>query len=334
MVAHAPHSGKGPEEVQHWWKQLSKLIQRSGQNRHVVAFLDANAQPLQEEPYVGQTGDMTTNFCGHAFNELLRDCDLFLLSTFCHLHNGPLETWTANSGKTASRIDFIALSLHLRNLDLSSYVDFNLDSGVSGLDHNAATLRLRGVIAAAPPKVKRPSFDHDKILHATPAQWSQFFADWPSIPWQTDPSTHAAIVEHELHQRLERVFPTTSRRKRNTLDFQPETWKLFAEKARLRRVLSAHPKGRLAMSSLRDDAQLQAVPTKLMTYALRIAFTWKTYKSKQRELQSRLQHDRALHLHGLRDQLSGATRSDVLRRLRPRQEKKGPWKTASSSRTA
>lgn len=55
-------------------------------------------------------------------------------------------------------------------------------------------------------KPSKPKFDRKKIAEATEIQWRHFFDKWPKIPWHVDPTTHAAILEKEIVNRLEQHF--------------------------------------------------------------------------------------------------------------------------------
>ena len=92
VVAHAPHSGKGQVEVETWWKSYTKHVQAFSSGRQTVVFIDANAQPVCDPPHTGDLCASDTNYCGQVFNGFLRDCGLFLPSTFAQFHQGHHDT--------------------------------------------------------------------------------------------------------------------------------------------------------------------------------------------------------------------------------------------------
>ena len=146
-VAHAPHSGKGNRHVSDWWISLARILKQYSTGRYCILFIDANAQPTEDKPHVGENADTQTNVCGKAFNECLRSHNLFLPATYPDMHTGPHDTWQANTGHGQARIDFIALPLDWLHLGVQSHVNLNIDSGVAGLDHNAVQVSLTGIIS-------------------------------------------------------------------------------------------------------------------------------------------------------------------------------------------
>ena len=64
-VAHAPHSGKGTAILQHWWKQLTVLLQRYAKNNHVIMMMDANAQ---QKPLSSQISSSQISRVGSLFH--------------------------------------------------------------------------------------------------------------------------------------------------------------------------------------------------------------------------------------------------------------------------
>ena len=115
----------------------------------------------------------------------------------------------------------------------------------------------------------------------------------------------------------------TTRRKRNTLQFDNSTWKLFAERARFRRALSAHKKAHeslllhSALQQWRNGYPLLPYSRAPLCYALRISFVWRKYKLLHGELHKALLRDRAQHLQGLCSQLDNASKKDIMSKLRP-----------------
>lgn len=142
-------------------------------------------------------------------------------------------------------------------------------------------------------------------------------------PLADRPEFTRCIVESELHQRLEQVFPVTSKRKRNSIQFGTHTWKLFAERQRLRKVLSAHRLGHerlLLYNSLcawRRDEVMKPVQRSVIQYILRMAFVCRHYKRLHGDLQYAIQDDRAQHLKTFCATLDNATKGDIMQKLRP-----------------
>ena len=216
--------------------------------RKVHLCIDANTQLPEQLPNVGSYGPNSAGEDLHPFHNLLHAQELFVPSTFEHIHTGESCTWTSNDGICSKRLDYIAIPMAWSTMALSTFVDYDIHSGVGGIDHFALCMQLDGLLCRTHKRVTPIQFDRSLLAHATTEQWQSFFARWPTVAWNTDPTTHAGIIEDELQRRLVAHFPKTGHKKKNTLQFSRTTWKLFQERNRLRKLLTGHGRAILALT--------------------------------------------------------------------------------------
>lgn len=205
---------------------------------------------------------------------------------------------------------------------MQSYVEADIHAGAGGIDHTAVCLEVDALFGRHQPAATRPRYDRQKIQQATEQQWRDFYKSWPHVPWTTDPTTHAHLLEREICTRLEAHFPEDKRQRRSSLQFSDNTWTIFKHRNQLRKALKAHPQ---AINALLQTKALQIWQrtynisegtTREIVYALRIANVWQHYKALQKALHKTIREDRAHHLTKLHEPLQKANRSDVLRLLK------------------
>lgn len=137
---------------------------------------------------------------------------------------------------------------------------------------------------------------------ATPEQWDAFYQHWPDIPWTTPPTIHADILNREIQQRLAEHFPIDRNRTRRGIIFSSSTWRIHAERGRIRKILTAHGKAYISLRlhcALRlwtSGLSQKQVNIKMISYALKIAATYILHGQVQRDLRRFLDHDRAQYL--------------------------------------
>lgn len=146
-----------------------------------------------------------------------------------------------------------------------------------GIDHTAVCLEVDALFGRHNPSTPRPRYDRQKIQQATEQQWRSFYKSWPQIPWTTDPTTHAHLLEQGICTRLEEHFPEEKRQRRHSLHFSDATWKIFKQRNQLRRALKAHPQAMTALSltkalqKWRQTYNIYVGTARELIYALRIA---------------------------------------------------------------
>ena len=285
VVGHAPHSGHNVCRISQWWKRCEEILRRTSLRTHIVVFIDANADIDPDPPHVGdllhnhrekhRTGD-------YALGKLLRDFMLWAPSTFPTYHQGTTTTWVANDFTKDARNDFILLPIEWKDFDIKSYPIEKLDSGISGMDHTAIGLHLRGWFQAALPVQHRLSFDRDKLTRASEDTWKSFFAHWPVIPWHLDTTSHAAILERHLQTQLTKFFPKDKPKAKRSSNLSDDTWSVYAERNKLKKVLNAHHR---AWTSLQlqqavdcwktlNNTMLPTMTSRTICYILRICSMW------------------------------------------------------------
>ena len=322
IVAHAPHSGQGQLQIT-WWKQIQDLLNKHGGGNNIILLIDANVQATYDLPHVGELGESESSEAAQEFGDLLRMKELQLPSTFANVHDGDTTTWTSNDGLLSKCLDYIGIPLTWSGFALSSWVDSSIDSGAGGIDHSAVCLQVSGTILSGSDQHAKIAFDRNKIASATPDQWEAFYHHWPDVPWTTPPTMHADILNREIQQRLAEHFPIDRNRTRRGIIFSSSTWRIHAERGRIRRILTAHGK---AYTSLRLHCALrlwtsglsqEQINIKMISYALKIAATYTLHGQVQRDLRRFIDHDRAQYLRSFAGQLDGSDKATIMKRLKP-----------------
>lgn len=321
-TAHAPNSGHGKTTIQKWWNRLDKILKDNVRGRYIILCIDANNQLPESQPNVGCYGPISTEEDPRPFHDLLYAQELFVPSTFERIHQGESCTWTSNDGMMSKRLDYIAIPLVWSNMTLSTFVDYDIHSGVGGIDHFALCMNLDGLLCRAQPKVTPIQFDRSLIAHATTEQWQSFFASWPTVAWNTDPTTHAGIIEDEIQRRLVAHFPKTGQTKKNTLQFSRKTWRLFQDRNRFRKLLAGHGRALTALTMNRtlhawkSFTVLHAWTPRDIVYAMRMAVMLNKLKTTQTLLRGQVRQDRADFLQKTMEPLANTDRTGVMHVLK------------------
>ncbi len=323
VVAHAPHTGKGKAQQRSWWNQLQKLLLQHGAKSHKVLLIDANTQLAIDPPHVGRNGQVEPTGAAQDFGQILVQQELFVPLTFPELHVGSHQTWTSNDGLHSTCIDYIAVPLDWTGFWMQSRIFEHIDSGAGGIDHRAIGLHLQGTIMTQPPPKKQRTFDRDKIAKATDTQWKEFYQALPSIPWCHGPTEHATIMNQAIVDQLAKQFPMDPKTSKRGIIFANATWKLHAERGRLRKVLAFHGKAldrlhlHLSMQELKGVPSLKARHIVVLCYAIKMAALHTIYGDVHRDLRRFIAHDRALYLQGFAKALDHADKATIMKRLKP-----------------
>lgn len=254
---------------------------------------------------------------------LLRQHMLWAPSTFDDIHRGQTTTWIANDTTKTARNDFILLPLEWKEFEVNSYPISYLDSGVGGLDHNATGVSVHGWFHSTATESTKIHWDRDSIAQASEDIWDRFFSDWPAIPWHLDTTSHAAILEHHLQQKLEQFFPKKTRSRRPTTQLSSTTWDLFTTRNRCKRVLNAHHKAwqnlqlQEAFDGITEGSTLRPLTSRRLIYILRIAATWKRHQKTVVGIKRALRMDRAGFVAKQMEDISNQDSKQVLRLLKP-----------------
>lgn len=326
IVAHAPHSGHNAQHITQWWRGLTEKIAQWCLHTHAVVMIDANSDVHGDPPYSGslqhsnrdlsRTGD-------HALAKMLQRHMLWAPSTFEDLHRGQTTTWTANDMTKNARNDFILLPLEWKEFEVGSYPILQLDSGVGGLDHTAVGVHIHGWFHTAPTDRRQIHWDRESLSRASEETWEKFFSEWPAIPWHLDTTSHAAILEQHLHQRLRQFFPKKTQQRRPTTQLSTSTWDLFTERNRYKRILNAHHKAwtnlqlQESLDGLKDQSTLRPITVRRLVYALKIAATWKRHHKTTADIKRALRNDRAGFVSRQMEDIVNQDSKQVLRLLKP-----------------
>ena len=326
VVAHAPHSGHQAQHIDEWWKRLREQIGRFCLHTQSIILIDANADVHEEAPFTGDLLHINREkprVGDRALMALLRQHSLWAPSSFSAHHDGQTSTWTANDATKTARSDFVLLPLEWWGFDVKSCILQELDSGVGGLDHVAVGVTVRGWFQSTTHEKAKWTWDRNKIPKATEETWNAFFADWPSVPWHLDTTSHAALLERHLQQRLQAFFPHDARRKRSNTQLSDETWMLFTTRNRLKKILHAHHKAwqhlilQNAFDAIAHRAGCQNVNARSVCYTLKIAATWKRHKETQMDIKRSLRHDRARYVATQMEEVAQQDHKQVLKILKP-----------------
>ena len=232
-------------------------------------------------------------------------------------------TWHSSDGLKCARDDYIAIPTTWSGFHIHSSIDTDLDSGTQGLDHSAVQLHVRGALHGDFRTRRSTTFDRQAIRTATQEDWKDFFADWPEISWSTDVTTHAALVESEFQQRLQKHFPPKARKRNRPQAFTDQTWDLFQERNYLKKVLAGHHRAvrhlqyHSAWISLAPKAYGLNTWISWWSYALKISSTWRRLQHCSRALKRSIQCDRADYIRAMLRDVATTDHRDVMRQLKP-----------------
>ena len=322
VVAHAPHSGKGRKTQSEWWKALDRLLIKHGQGHHIVLFIDANATAARDPPHVGTLGAVEADGAAQDLGDLLRSHDLCLPISEIH-HVGETHTWTSNDGVHSACIDYVAIPMTWMVFAISSRVHYNIDSGAGGIDHFAAGVHVQGTGMMQSKKSQLQKFDRSKMATASPETWIAFYKDWPAIDWTTPPTEHADRLNEEIHRRLTKCFPLTPETRKKGVIFSDSTWRIHAERGRLRRVLCHHGKAlnklniHTAMQLWQGKDSLHGCYLRQLVYAIKMSAIFVIHQQVNKELHRFISHDRSVYLKSFAAQLNHVDKSDIMKRLKP-----------------
>ena len=321
-VAHAPHKGHTAIEISSWWQHLRQRLQSVRRQRILLVYIDANASVGEAPPHFGTVDEQEWDVAGQELLCLCRTFDLLAPSTHSQWHSGTSQTWTsAKSSALGSRNDYILVDSRWQHYCNASWVDNFLDAGHRMVDHSAAllSLSLQEDLKAKPHK--ECGWDRQKILTATPEVWQEFYAEWPSIPWEADVTEHARQVEEFLQKRLVDFFPKDRQKQRNSV-FCDSTWELHRSKVRAKSALTqckkTHELWQLAYgwASLVGKSP-HAARVHCLLNALRTSHRLRLYQRSCRLLHEHILQDRATMAEQLLDPLHRCPGKKAVQLLKP-----------------
>ena len=222
VVLHTPclskshGDGERPiDSIAQWWNDTRDLLQQHVQTNFVWVFVDANS-PIDgsASPFAGDHGAEKLNPQGQLFVQFLQDTQLFVPSTFSHLHEGQHCTWTHSSGKSFRR-DYVLVSRSIFDLARRSQVFQDFDMTFCHDDHLPVCFAALGMIAER--RADAPRIIWDEAALVCPERIRAFqeaLATLPIPQWQTGVESHRAWYEHQLFQLGAQFFAKVSKQKR------------------------------------------------------------------------------------------------------------------------
>eukprot|EP00434_Breviolum_minutum_P030641 symbB.v1.2.027095.t1/scaffold2753.1/size71542/7 len=322
LVGHGPHKGDPAVDIQAWWRRIRGIVQRKRRSKHLIAFLDANAAVASHDPTFGDLDEQEWDTAGLEMRSFCDSLGLFAPSTFSRWHFGSSTTWTSSeAGSHGTRNDYILLDNRWRDMCNGSWTDDFLDAGHLMLDHSAVVLSLTWSFEYKCIQSRHSSYDRQKILQATPAQWETFYQDYPEIPWDMDVTEHTQSIETFLHNKLCEVFPRAPKERRNSV-FSDNTWETYRAKGQAKKTLTRcrrlHDLWCLAWSLSHWRGQnAKSARVRVLLSVLRACGRWKQYKHYGEELRRGLDQDRACFAESLLDPLHASPGKSAVRLLRP-----------------
>lgn len=143
--ARAPTSDKPLSELQAFWNTITAQILHKFPGWKILLLCDSNSHVGScPSTSISTGGAEQENQAGTVFHEWLLANDLWLPSTWEHIHQGDHHTYVTPAGHHHHRLDFVGLS-HNWPLDfVATSVDFDIDASMS----RYTTLRR---LAPSPP---------------------------------------------------------------------------------------------------------------------------------------------------------------------------------------
>ena len=210
ISAHAPSIGPkcDTDMVHKWWSRFAGLVRKHQNGDWLIVGLDANACLASESSeHFSMLDASDGGTAGEFFEKFVQDSNLFVPSTFSHIHEGDSWTWKHPKGKR-KRIDFILTSMSLCSWCLKTFVCLDFDSGFAHEDHLPVVLELKGTCFV--PEA-RPRLDEGKMIEPVLcAAFQQALRTLPVPHWSVDVDQHADIMRSQCRQLATQFFSKTS----------------------------------------------------------------------------------------------------------------------------
>ena len=222
-VLHAPHTGYDQATISEWWDFTTQLCSSSQRLAPLCVMVDANAQiSLPHPPVVGDILDGNESFSTQCFIQFCSSCDVWLPSTFGHLHWGESGTWFHHTGQ-CRRIDYIALPRIWASLDVSSWVDGDIDLNQSSPDHRAVGCKLHYTWTKR-VSPKKAFVDYRQLTDPLVREkMERHLRDIEPIPWHTDVHTHALKIREAIQTTISSCL-TVNKTRPKTSYITERTW--------------------------------------------------------------------------------------------------------------
>ena len=325
---HAPTRGDQQREA--WWVDLAATLSRIVGNWPLLLAGDWNtrfdcSRHLRVGGLLCDSKDQVPEGCLH----ILSRHDLWLPSTFLHVHTGPSDTWFSPGFAKPSRLDYIAVPTNWVVGEGASRTLPDVDLGHTSLDHVAVQLDVWCPPRAAAVRPGGRPVHFDRLAMSTSegqARLRDICSRTPDVEWCVDASTHFHTVQQYLQAELGRAFPARKRKVAQSF-LTDSTWVLKDYRVWLRKramrckILSKCLEAAAAFTAWRRDGNLRAefaiAVAQLCGETHRAAQYVRSLRDTKLEFRRALRNDRQQFLASLAQQALDMPTKDVLARLRP-----------------
>ena len=217
VAIYGPQSGRSPDEIHLWWKDLLDLLRHRPKGGPLVLLGDANA-------HVGSVvsegiGDLAPEIEDHAGTSLRECCEemgLVIPTTFHAFHKGESSTYIGPRD-SATRVDYIALPLcWLPGVEFTALCP-ELDLMTNGPDHVAVQVVLTMCVQPHHTMPQGRTTQYDRTLAQSPEGQEKLTAiaqDLTPQPWTLDVNDHWNALRQEVLHTCARNFPKRKRHQR------------------------------------------------------------------------------------------------------------------------
>ena len=239
VTAHAPHSGRSKEDRQRWWRDLSRLIQCHYDKGKLILLGDFNAQIGQsQDNLIGDNLDKTTTANGQEMTDLAETYNLWIPSTFSHIHRGEQGTWIHPGTKDEIRLDYHLLDSRFPIHHVETWIDHGIETTQQGEDHRALALQLSFLQKKAASHPRPRQIDEIAIRDPGNAEEiANLILNIPQPRWETNAHDHYAVWAKAMRQSLSERF-TQKRAKPRKHYISDTSWAIRASKIQLRKQLA------------------------------------------------------------------------------------------------
>ena len=196
IAAHAPHQGSELEDINKFWKDLTRALPKKYADWPILLLADANCRVGQvEDDFIGGWQAECDSEKAEPFQHFVRYHNLRLPATFEVSQSGPSGTWQHAQGGW-SRIAFVGLPREWNLEHCRARVDTEVDLSLQRENHRLATVEFSFRTALSTChrssrtcKYQATDIDWDAVRQMGMQQW---------INPDQDVHTHAAEIQDAL----------------------------------------------------------------------------------------------------------------------------------------
>ena len=237
LVAHAPHSGRPPDEREAWWINAANAVRPFLNEEPIYLCIDANATTgTTDDIHVGSKEDVASANT-ESFRTFIADLGLCLPSTM-EVHSGFNETWVSPGGQFAKRIDYVAIPATMWMHCVTSQVVEDFDLGQQ-YDHSLVAVELKWTQSSPiSASVSKPKSQHVQLTLAEIRDIShEKFAQLPAQSWQCDIGQQVDDFNANVHAMLATETRTEARTFKKPY-LNDQIWNLRNEKIRCKKAIN------------------------------------------------------------------------------------------------